>query len=259
MRKAEPIDPVELMAYADDQLDTPRRLAVELWLSQNPAEASRVLADLRLRSELRIVLAGDHIAPSERTEDLARRLGGRLRGQLIFRRARPLLAASVLVTFGWLAHDQAGQSHAWASGAVPEYVAAAVEAHHTTELRSSMHSQIQGTEYDPAELLARTHLRLPPLPQAWRVIDVQVYPSDFGPSVEVAVVTTEFGPLSIFAAKPGQVMIMPPRTRYVEDTTTAYWQVGEMAYALVSTGQHDDVGRAATFLFETLQQPPSAT
>lgn len=253
MRKPEPIDAVELMAYADDQLDTPRRLAVELWLSQNPAEASEVLADLRLRSELRIVLAGDEVAPSDTTEDLARRLDGRLRRQLGFRRIRPLLAASVLVTLGWFAHDQAGQSTAWASSAVPEYVAAAVEAHHTTELRSSMQSQIQVREYDLAELRARTELKLPPLPQDWRVVDVQVYPSEFGPSVEVAVATAEFGPLSIFAAKPGQFLIMPPRTRYVEDTTTAYWQLGEVAYALVSTGKQDDVGRAATLLFETLR------
>lgn len=253
MRKAEPIDAVELMAYADEQLDTPRRLAVELWLSQNPAQASQVLADLRLRSELRIVLAGDHIPQSQTTEDLARRLARRLRRQLSFRRIRPLLAASVLVTVGWLAHDQVGQSAAWASSAVPEYVSAAVEAHHTTELRSSMQSQTQGTTYDPAELLARTQLKLPPLPEAWRVIDVQVYPYDHGPSVEVAVATSEFGPLSIFAAKPGQFLMMPPRTRYVEDTTTAYWQLGEIAYALVSTGKQDDVGRAATFLFETLR------
>lgn len=253
MQRAEPIDPVELMAYADDQLDTRRRMAVEHWLSQNPLEAAQVLADLRLRSELRIVLAAEHAQPSTETEDLARRLNGRLHRQRLFRRIRPLLAASVLLSLGWIAHEQAGHSVAWASSAVPAYVAAAVEAHQTTELRASMHSQVQGTEYDPAELLARTQLKLPPLPQGWTITDVQVYPSGYGPSVEIAVATAEFGPVSLFAARPGQFLIMPPRTRHVEDTTTAYWQLGDVAYALVSTGHQNDVGRAATVLFETLR------
>lgn len=253
MRKAEPIDSVELMAYADEQLDTTRRMAVEHWLSQNPDEAAQVLADMRLRSALRIVLAGDHVEPSAKTERLARRLDSRLRRQLLFSRMRPLLAASVLLTLGWLAHDQAGNSSALASSDVPGYVSAAVEAHHTTELRASMQSQVQGTEYDPAELLARTDLKLPPLPQGWAITDVQVYPSNYGPSVEVAVETAEFGLLSIFAARPGQFLIIPPRTRYVEDTTTAYWQLGDVAYALVSTGKQDDIARAATVLFEALR------
>lgn len=253
MPKAQPIDPVELMAYADDQLDTHRRMAVEHWLSQNPVEAAEVLADLRLRSELRIVLAGDQSRPSGATEDLARRLEGRLFRQRLLRRARPLLAASVLLSLGWFAHDQAGSSVALASSAVPAYVEAAVEAHHTTELRASMHSQIQGTAYDPDELLARTNIRLPALPQGWAISDVQIYPSDYGPSVEIALSTAEFGLVSLFAARPGPFLIMPPRTRYVEDTTTAYWQLGDVAYALVSTGQHDDVGRAATILFDTLR------
>lgn len=253
MRKAETIDPVELMAYADDQLDTRRRMAVEHWLSQNPLEAAKVLADLRLRSELRIVLAGDEAQPAAQTEALARRLDSRLSHQRLFRRVRPLLAASVLISLGWLAHGQTGSPTVLASSAVPDYVEAAVEAHHITELRALMHSQIQGTEYDPAELLARTELRLPPLPSGWTITDVQVYPSDYGPSVEVAIKTSEFGVISLFAAKPGRFLMMPPRTNYVQDTTTAYWQLGDVAYALVSTGQQNDVGRAAKALFETLR------
>ena len=252
MPKLEAVDPVELAAYADNQLDVARRIAVEHWLSQNPDAAAEVMADLRLRDELRLVHAGDEVPPSAATEALARRLGGRLQRDRIFRRVRPLMAASLLLTTGWLAHAQVGTSSVLASTEVPEYVTAAVEAHHTTELRALMHSQLQATEVDSVELLARTEITLPPLPQGWTITDVQVYPSDFGPSVEVAINADGLGAVSIFAARPGRSLVVAPITKQVEDTTTAYWQFGDVAYALVASAAPGDVTRAATTLFESL-------
>jgi anti-sigma factor RsiW len=253
MSKGNVIDALDLVAYADDQLEPERRIAVEHWLSQHPSEAAGIMADLRLRGELRMALVADEVSVLDETELLAARLGGKLQRQQLFRNARPVFAACVLVLLGWLAHDQVGYSSAWASSAVPDYVSAAVDAHHTTELRASMTSQVQATEYDPDELMAGTGLKLPQLPSSWTVSDVQVYPSRHGPSVEIAVHTTEFGLISIFAARPGPFLVMPPRTRDVEDTTTAYWQVGDMAYAIVATGHQDNVGAAATRLFELLR------
>ncbi len=253
MPKIETVDPVELAAYADDQLDAARRIAVEHWLSQNPAAAAEVMADLRLRDELRLAHAGDTVLRSAATEALASRLEGRLQREQVFRRVRPLLAASLLLTIGWLAHGQVGDSSAHASTSIPDYVTAAVEAHHTTELRALMHSQPPATEYDSAELLARTDIRLPELPVGWTITDVQVYPSAFGPSIEVAVNADELGAMSIFAARPGQFRVAPPITQDVEDTTTAYWQFGDVAYALVASAASRDVTRAATTLFDSLQ------
>ena len=252
MPNIETVDPVELAAYADDQLDTARRIAVEHWLSQNPGAAAEVMADLRLRDELRLAHAGDTVPRSTATEALARRLEGRLQREQLFRRVRPMLAASLLLTIGWLAHGQVGHSTVLASTAIPDYVTAAVEAHHTTELRALMHSQPPATEYDSAELLARTEITLPTLPAGWTITDVQVYPSAFGPSIEVAANTDELGAVSIFAARPGQFLVTPPVTQNVEDTTTAYWQFGDVAYALVASGAPRDVNRAATGLFDSL-------
>lgn len=253
MPAMETIDPIELVAYADDQLDVGRRIAVERWLSLHPQEAAKVMADLRLRDELRLVHITEPTVSTEASDVLALRLGARLQREQFFRRVRPLLAASLLVTLGWLAHGQVGNTTVLASTAVPEYVTAAVDAHHITELRALMHSQRQATEFDSAELLARTEIKLPPLPSGWVITDVQVYPSEFGPSIEVAVDAGLLGAASIFAARPGRSQFVPPVTQHVEDTNTAYWQLGEVAYALVASAEPGDVTRAATGLFESLR------
>jgi anti-sigma factor RsiW len=253
MRPTETVDPLELAAYVDDQLDVSRRIEIEHWLSQHPDVAAQVMTDLRMRDELRLALAGDEVPPVPATSDVARRLEGRLhRGQL-FHRLRPLMAASFLLSAGWIAHAQLGGTlPAQASSSVPEYVTAAVEAHHITTLRAGMHSQPPVTDYDPAELLAETAIRMPRLPAGWSVSDVQVYPSHFGPSVELAVNAGELGAVSLFAARPGQFIVERPSTRQVEDTTTAYWQFGDIAYALVSSAPQGEVSRAAGSLFDSL-------
>ena len=246
------IDPLELAAYVDDQLDAARRIAVETWLSRQPELAAQVMTDLRLRDELRLALAGSEVSPKPQTGDLARRLDGRLQRGQVFRRLRPLAAASFLLSAGWVAHSQWGTLPAHASSTVPEYVTAAVEAHHITTLRAGMHSQPRVTDYDPAELLAETAIRMPALPAGWSVVDVQVYPSHFGPSVELAVEAGDLGPVSLFAARPGQFTVERPATRHVEDTTTAYWQFGDIAYALVAAAPPGEVSRAAGSLFDSL-------
>ncbi|WP_366933749.1 anti-sigma factor [Devosia sp.] len=253
MRNIETVDPLELAAYVDDQLDVSRRIEIEHWLSQNPDVAAQVMTDLRMRDELRLALATGEVPPSPATGDVARRLEGRLQRGQFFRRLRPLMAASFLLSTGWIAHAQVGGTlPAHASSAVPEYVTAAVEAHHITALRAGMHSQPRVTEYDPAELLAETAIRMPKLPEGWSVTDVQVYPSHFGPSVELAVNAGELGAVSLFAARPGQFIVERPSTRHVDDTTTAYWQFGDIAYALVASAPSGEVSRAAGSLFDSL-------
>lgn len=253
MRPIEIVDPLELAAYVDDQLDVSRRIEIEHWLSLNPGAAAKVMTDLRMRDELRLALAEDGSKPAPRTGDLARRLQGRLARAAMLRRLRPLVAASLLVSAGWIAHSQVGLTGAaLASSTVPEYVVAAVEAHHITALRSRMASQQQATDYDAAELYAETAIRMPILPEDWTVTDVQVYPSHSGPSVEVAAEAGALGAVSIYASRPGQFLIEGPSTKPVDDTYTAYWQVGDTAYALVASAAPREVSQAASMLFQSL-------
>jgi len=247
------LDPTELAAYVDDQLDPARRIAVENALSRDPVAAAEVMADLRLRDELRLALANGDAVRSPRTSDLARRLQNKIDRHAWVRRLQPLVAASVLMTAGWMAHGQLGGSASvQASGSLPDYVSAAIQAHQASTVRARMVSQPESPSYDPAELLAETAIAMPDLPADWHVSDVQVYPSQFGPSVEMVVRTDAFGTASLYAARPGQFVVLPPTISETDGTTTAYWQVGEIAYALVATGEPRPVMASAQTLFESL-------
>ncbi len=249
----EPVDPTEIAAYLDEQLDTAQRIALESALSRNPAAAAQVMADLRMRDELRLAMAGSEDADTRHTSTLARRLQSRLDRNHWLRRLRPLVAASVLLVTGWVANGQLGGAmNAQASASVPEYVTVAIEAHRNSALRARMISQVESPEYDAAELLAETAITMPSLPDDWVVTDVQVYPSRFGPSVEMAVDAGALGMISIFATRPGQDVVVPPIVEQVDETTTAYWQFGEIAYALVSRSGAAGVTGAAEMLYDTL-------
>lgn len=264
-----PVDPVsddDLQAYVDDQLDVARRIDVEAYLSANPAAASRVMADLRTRDELRLALAETPRSASAATARLAtaeaaRRLEGALSRERWLRRMRIAATVALLIGAGWFAHAQFGPlgvSRVVASGLPPAYVEDAVRAHRTAQVRAGMRSQ-PGASYDPAEIRAATAIVLPALPEDWKVEDVQVFPSAFGPSLEIAVHTHELGAVSLFAVRPGTFDVVPATTVPKDELTAAYWQVGEVAYALVAPTQGEqgatgarDIDRTASRLARSL-------
>lgn len=252
MTAIDPIEVSDLAAYVDDQLEVGRRIEVEDWLSRNPKAAAEVMADMRVRDELRLAVAGMQPDATRRTSDLARRLQARRDRARLFQRLRPLAAAALLLAAGWFANGQLGMNYgAQASSDVPEYVAAAIEANRTSVLRARMTSQIEAPDYDAAELLAETAIRMPTLPASWRVTDVQVYPSKFGPSVEMAIDADELGMVSLFAVRPGQSLFVDPQTQELDGTATAHWQFGDIAYALVSRAEPGQIARTAAALFDT--------
>lgn len=258
-----PVDPVsddDLQAYVDDQLSVARRIDVEAYLSRQPEAASRVMADLRIRDELRLALADPArsvlAAPSRlATAEAARRLERGLSRQKWFGRMRAAAVVALLVGAGWLANAQFGHfgvSRVVASDLPPAYVEDAVRAHRTALVRAGMASQHMANRYDAAEIRAATAIIMPALPDDWKVQDVQVFPSAFGPSVEMAVTTEDFGTVSLFAVRPGGFDVVPATTLPSGDFSTAYWQVGEVAYALVADAPSRDLDRAALRLARSL-------
>ena len=71
---SDPVSEADLNAYVDDQLEIVRRLAVERYLTGNPRLAARVIADLRARDALRLVLRTPMRAAEGRTIEAAGRL-----------------------------------------------------------------------------------------------------------------------------------------------------------------------------------------
>ena len=245
----------DLDAYVDDQLDASRRIEVEAYLSNNPDAAARVMSDLRTRDELRLALAGFRGAPSPATREAARRLERGLgRGRLLGGLQRAA-ALGAFVAIGWLAHAGFGPmlvSEVVASTPPPGYVQDALMAHRTAMVRATMASQPEVPDYDAGDIRAATAIVMPTLPTDWRVTDVQLFPSTFGPSVEMAVETEDFGVVSLFAVRPGTFDVVQPTAIGAHDATAAYFQIGDVAYVLVTKADARGLDRSASRLAETL-------
>lgn len=251
----DPVTGEDLDAYVDDQLEVGRRIEVEAWLAARPNEAARVMADLRSRDELRLALAQSALPGSPATSDAARKLQRGLLNRRIFARLQQAAAIAILIGAGWAANEAAGPltvSQSVASALPPAYVEDAMRAHGTSVLRASMPSQPQVSAYDPADIRAATAIAMPRLPADWQVRDVQVFPSRFGPSVELTAETGEFGLISLFAVRPGSFDVVKPKLAPGSDTSAAFFQIGDVAYALVAAGDVRELDRAAGRLADTL-------
>jgi anti-sigma factor RsiW len=251
----DPVTESDVLAYIDDQLDIRRRVDVEAYLAARPEDAARVMADLRLRDELRLALGEPFGTARPATMEAARQLQrglSRNRIATFFQRAA---AVAVFVGAGWMAHEAVGPlavSQSIASVPPPAFVEEAVRAHGTSLLRASMASQPEVRNYDPAEILSATAIMMPTLPSDWEVTDVQVYPSRFGPSVELALTTASLGKASLFAVRPGTFDVLKPVQADLEGSTSVYFQIGEVAYALVGRAAPEALNISARKLADSL-------
>ncbi|RUW20815.1 anti-sigma factor [Mesorhizobium sp. M4B.F.Ca.ET.215.01.1.1] len=250
----DPVTDADLDAYVDDQLEVARRIEVEAFLSTRPEAAARVMSDLRTRDELRVALAAKGMARPATTE-AARRLERGLGRDRIFGVLQRAAAAAILIAAGWLANGIFGPvavTKVVASTQPPAYVEEAVRAHRTTLVREAMTSQREAPNYNPGEIRAATAIVMPSLPGEWKVRDVQIYPSRFGPSVEMALETKDLGLVSLFAIRPGTFDVVKPALAPSGDISSAYFQIGEVAYAVVARSDARDLDRAAETLARTL-------
>jgi anti-sigma factor RsiW len=254
-RAHDPVTEQDLDAYVDDQLAPARRIDVEAWLAARPEHAARVMADLRSRDELRLALALPEASGHPVTSEAARRLERGLRRGRIFARLQQAAAVALLIGAGWAANEIAGPlmvTQSVASAPPPAYVEDAMRAHGTSVIRATMTSQPGVTDYDPREIRAVTAIVMPDLPKDWRVRDVQVFPSRFGPSVELAADTDDFGLVSLFAVRPGTFDVVRPTLSPGAETSAAFFQIGEVAYAVVAGGNVAKLDQAAARLADTL-------
>jgi len=245
---SDPVTESDLLAYVDDQIDVARRIEIEDYLAQNPEAAARVMADLKARDLLRLAFAGDLPRPPERMIEAAGRLERRLGWRELGRRLQRIAAVVALIGFGWFAHSQVGLfgiTDSKASPKPPAFVEDALHSHNTALVRARMNSQPEAAAYDPAEILAATGIALPPLPEDWRVQDVQVFPSRDGHSVEMVVEAEALGRLSLFAAQTSAFNVISPTLVRMDKARAVYWQTGQLAYALTGEASENAMERAA--------------
>jgi len=231
------ISDYDLQAYLDGQLPRERMAEIEAHLSRDAEAAAVMLADMRNWNEVRLAYGSVGNTATPPNLAAAQRLRRGLVRQVWFRRFRKVAVVAAMVGSGWLANAFFGPwllSHVSARGLPPAYVEDAVRAYRATELRLAMVSQVEMRELDADEISAATQIIVPELPQSWTVADVQVFPSTQGPSLQIALETDASDIATLFAVRSENAAISAPIIERRNGFITAYWQTGNINYALVA-------------------------
>ncbi|WP_091735479.1 hypothetical protein [Phenylobacterium immobile] len=135
---------------------------------------------------------------------------------------------------GWLAHDAIGPA-AGPAHAAPTFVEEAVTSHKATLMRAAMRSRSETPNLNTTEIRRVTGLKVPAIPVGWRLTDVQIYPSDFGPIVQVAAVTDQSETVSIVAMHADTPAGRRPMLRTHDGEGVAFWEDASQAYGVVGS------------------------
>lgn len=167
----------ELAAYVDGQLDVEGRFAVEDHLRRHPDLAARVMGDLGARSALQL-LAQDKRAMPAAVTALGRDLAEPVRrwGRWMSVGGTSVAAAVVALLFV-------------ATQGPPAYVDYAISSHRIAMMRAGLDSQAETPHYDAREIASTTNIAIPSVPKSWKITDVQLFPTERGPALLVAVRT----------------------------------------------------------------------
>jgi anti-sigma factor RsiW len=212
----------DLADYVDDRLSAERRVAVEGFLACNPDLAAGVMRARHRRA----------------------RGGGPRRAAWSHVAAAGFAACLLSGTVGWHAAAQPPVTADWreADGdAAPRYVEDALESRRAAQVRAAMLSQADSPNLDAVEVERALKVRAPQLPLGWRLVDVQVYPSDDGPALNLVVLTADRRRLNLFAVKAdAEVSAMPVLAQNGRETV-AYWERGVSAYVLLPDADDGDL------------------
>jgi len=228
------ITETDLQAYVDDQLDAAARLEVADYLVRHPDVAARIVADLRLRDAMRALAETEDRPVPPRLADEARRLDaalGRRRIVAALARALPVGAAVGVAVFA-AATWQVASFAPRARAAVPALVEEALMSKRTALMRADMPSQPEAAHFDRQAVHRATRIEVPALPSDWRILDAQVFPSDYGPSLQMVIDTGADEPVSLFAARTSADIPETPQTEVVDGQAVGFWSHDGTAYAL---------------------------
>lgn len=223
------ITEIDRMAYIDGQLDDPRRLDVETSLSNDPPAAAEMMGDLAQRTALRMAMAR---LPAAASPELAT-LAGSARRPRPWRTRRFAAVAAALVTAMLLGvADDAWRVKAQIPGE-PDYLDDAVQSREASLIRTAMASRPRTPWMRPNDIRTAIRIRLPVLPANWRLLDVQVYPSDGGPSAQLLIDTGGGRQISLFSSRIEGDRALEPVVVDRQGETMAFWEVDGQSFVLI--------------------------
>ena len=143
--------------------------------------------------------------------------------------ARAAMIAGLVAT-GWIARGELGE-FPQAAQATP-FLDDAAASHRAGLLRQAMVSQVESATLNSDEIRRSAGIVLPSLPRSWRVTDVQLFPTNDSPAIAMSVVTPQGEHLSFFADRAETPAETRPLLARRAGDMIAYWEAGNMAYAL---------------------------
>jgi anti-sigma factor RsiW len=222
----------DIEAYFDGSLELEHRLAVETFLARHPDAAARLFGSLSTDTALRLLShrPSDSDAPfGETAAALSRRLSKRSPRRRRFPSLR--LAAAAIAVFV-VSVAGLGLTLSSAEAQPPDYVGDAVMSYRTGLLRAAMESQVETPRLDAEEIRRSIKIRVPHLPGGWTITDVQIFPSDLGPALQIMVRTGQGRDISIFAVHDRSAAPKIPVAIRHGEASVAYWRKGDVSYAL---------------------------
>lgn len=229
----------EIHAYIDGELDAEGRFAVEDYLGRHPDRAAQVMGDLGRRSALQL-LSRDREAIPAHLLDAARPLASAVpaRRRLWAPLGGLAVAGAMALIFAITPNP-------------PAYVDDAITSHRVALLRAGMDSQIEAPRFNAQEIRRATDIAVPTVPANWKVTDVQLFPTERGPALLMAVRTDEGDRLSIFLQRRKNAAPEQPDAIREGAQSVAYWRRGDMAYALVGDSGPREMDAKAEALART--------
>lgn len=236
------IGEIDLNAYVDNELDEERRAQVEAYLARHPDMAARVMHDLHAARLLRLALR-DHPCPSLSSETMAGAV--QLKRALSGRRRMPLLAMAAVLLATLIPLPLPHSPRYEMAAATPTYLDDAIRAHRTAIVRGTMRSQPQTPHFDAQEVRRATRIRLPRLPEDWRIRDVQIIPAAEGPALFASIATAEGHVLFLFAVHAASTAPAQPTAISHGGVNIAYWQEERTSFAVIGDASVSELDRIA--------------
>lgn len=229
----------EIDAYVDGQLDTEGRFGVEDYLRGHPDIAARVMGDLGRRSALQLLARDSAPLPSRFAEE---RWTPASPVQPKWRRWAPMAGVSAMGIAAAFVVMLQGP---------PGYVEDALASHLVAGMRAGMDSQLETPKFDAREIARATNIAVPRVPADWKVTDVQLFPTDRGPALVMALRTKDGDHLSLFTTRERNRAPQRPDSVREGSHSVAYWRRGEMSYALVGDSEPSALDDSAETLVRT--------
>lgn len=220
------ISDIDLQAFVDGELDPMRRIAVIDHLIKEPQACRQVLLDLKIAETLRASRAVP-MSDDDRGVALARSLSARVNRSRLFS-ARSAFGGAVAAALALAV----GLGVAIGFQKPPLYLQEALESRQAATVRLAMRSQIETVGFDSRDIRSATRIRVPELPDGWRIVDAQVFPSDFGPALQLSIATADGGTVSLFATHARAGAPAQPQLTKINDATLVAWETAGNTYVM---------------------------